>query len=271
VCCTPTADGTPSIKGQVIGGRWKILHNFLRRASFADVFVGCGISTRAAEAGIKTADNHTVAGASPLCYLRNDTPDQFSGTVTVSLISFETGKVAFLTKIEASASAVGNEGSVQLFCPDGKSLLGTNVPSTTECGTFATFLQSAGCDPTSCYLEARVDSATPAAAGMLHGHNELLLAAPLQLSLPPIQLQVLTAAVVAVDGSVTVTVTADRVGVAVFVWLSTLAAGRFEPNGFMMAAKQTEVKFVPFGEAADVATLKASTRVEHLGGHLAPE
>lgn len=57
-----------------------------------------------------------------------------------------------------------------------------------------------------------------------------------------------------------------------FVWLSTLAAGRFEPNGVMMGAggaKRTEVKFVPFGQQpADVPTLRASIRVEHLGQHL---
>ena len=54
------------------------------------------------------------------------------------------------------------------------------------------------------------------------------------------------------------------------MWLSTLDAGRFEPNGFMMGVKQMEVKFMPFGEPgpADVATLRASIRVEHLGGHL---
>ena len=47
--------GTAAAKGQVIGGRWKILHNLMRQSSFADVFVGCGIATRNPEAGIQTA------------------------------------------------------------------------------------------------------------------------------------------------------------------------------------------------------------------------
>ena len=55
--------------------------------------------------------------------------------------------------------------------------------------------------------------------------------------LPPIKLAVcIASAEVAADGSAAVSVTADRGGVAAYVWLSTRAAGGFEPNGFMMAA-----------------------------------
>lgn len=272
--------GTPAADGQVIGGRWKILHNLMRQSSFADVFVGCGIATHAPEASIQTADSTTVGAASPLCYLRNDTPDRFVGTVTVSLIALATGRVSSLATIAASVAAIGDEGegSAELFCPNGSTLLGPNVSTAAECGTFAALLLSApNCDPASCYLDVRVDpsnNSTAAGGSALHGHNELLLAAPLQLKLPPVQLKVVAAAEAsAADGSVAVTVTADRVGVAAYVWLSTLAAGRFEPNGFMMGAdgaEQMEVKFVPFGDrAADLPTLRASVRVEHLGGHLA--
>ena len=37
-----------------------------------------------------------------------------------------------------------------------------------------------------------------------------------------------------------------------YVWLSTSAAGRFEPNGFMMATRTATVKFVPFAVGTDV-------------------
>lgn len=166
-------------------------------------------------------------------------------------------------------------------------LLGANVPTGTGCGTFASLVQSApGCDPTTCYLDVRVhpssgslsrssSAGTPnsGTGDVLYGHNELLLAAPLQLKLPALQLEVEAATQAAVDdGGVAVTVTADRVGVAAYVWLSTLAAGRFEPNGFMLGAdgaKRAEVKFIPFGQQpVDVPTLRASVRVEHLGQHL---
>ena len=287
--------GTAAAKGQVTGGRWKILHNLMRQSSFADVFVGCGIATSAPEASIQTADNRTIGKASPLCYLRNDTPDRFIGVVTVTMIALQTGKVTPLATIPASVAGLGTdgeEGSAQLFCPNGKALLGSTVPSgtSTECGTFASLMQSSApaCDPTSCYLDVRVepssssssdsDSADSAAVdktnGVLLGHNELLLAAPSQLKLPPIELKVELAAAQASpeDGSVAVTVAAESGGVAAYVWLSTLAAGRFEPNGFMMGAngaKKIEVRFIPFGQQpVDLPTLRASVRVEHLGGHL---
>ena len=44
--------GTP-VHGQVIGGRWKILHNFMRRSAFVDVFVVCGIATHSSAAGVQ--------------------------------------------------------------------------------------------------------------------------------------------------------------------------------------------------------------------------
>jgi beta-mannosidase len=274
--------GTAAAKGQVIGGRWKILHNFMRQSSFVDVFVGCGIATRNPEASIQTADSESIGGSSPLCYLRNDMPDRFVGTVTVSLIALGTGKITPLTTIAASVAAIGDavEGSAQLFCPDGKALLGPNVSSATECGTFTSLLQSVPeCDPTSCYIDVRVepavlDGVSPSnSTGSLplYGHNELLLAAPLQLKLQPITVEAVVAPDVRTDSSVAVTLTADRVGVAAYVWLSTLAAGRFEPNGFMMGAgnRQMVVRFVPFGQQpTDVPTLRASIRVEHLGEHL---
>ena len=79
---------------------------------------------------------------------------------------------------------------------------------------------------------------------------------------------------------------------AVYVWLSTLAQGRFEENGIVLLPGEMVVKvstqdqyvspaglltdclclqFVPMasGEALDVATLKATLRVEHLQQHLA--
>jgi hypothetical protein len=75
-----------------------------------------------------------------------------------------------------------------------------------------------------------------------------------------------------------VAVQADSTGVAAYVWLSTLAAGFFEPNGFMLAERSKTIKtiktikFMPFGtlSADGVALLQASVRVEHLGEHLPP-
>ena len=108
--------------------------------------------------------------------------------------------------------------------------------------------------------------------GLLYAHNEQLLAAPFQLQLPHIKLsvQVPTPAVASDNSSVAVEVKSDHAGVAAFVWLSTLAEGRFEPNGFMLAEASKTIKFVPFGTPSEamVGLLQASVRVEHLAEHL---
>ena len=61
--------GTPGVPGQVVGGRWKPLHYFLRKSAFADVVAVCG--------------------KGGLCFVKNDRPMQpFAGTVTVTFVPF---------------------------------------------------------------------------------------------------------------------------------------------------------------------------------------
>jgi hypothetical protein len=57
---------------------------------------------------------------------------------------------------------------------------------------------------------------------------------------------------------------------AVYVWLSTLAQGRFEENGLIVLPREERVvRFVAFGEEElDVELLRSSLRVEHLQQHL---
>jgi beta-mannosidase len=61
--------GTPSVQGQVVGGRWKPLHYLLKSSTFADVLVACG------------ADGQ--------CFLKNDLAAKpFSGQVLVESVFF---------------------------------------------------------------------------------------------------------------------------------------------------------------------------------------
>jgi beta-mannosidase len=263
------------VKGQVIGGRWKIMHNFLRQAAYVDVYAGCGAAVASSEAGVLAADGTSTGKLAPLCYLRNDSPLPFSGAVVVSLIALASGELTKVAEISAEVGAGGAAAS--LFCPDGDSLLGSTVSSVATCGNFTSLLASAGCEPTTCFLDVRVKATTEARDDVLYAHNELLLAAPFQLQLPQIKLSVSAAAAVNDDGSVSVAVQADSTGVAAYVWLSTLAAGFFEPNGFMLAERSKTIKTIkffgmPFGtlSADGVALLQASVRVEHLGEHLPP-
>jgi hypothetical protein len=106
-----------------------------------------------------------------------------------------------------------------------------------------------------------VDASTAFASmgGTVLARNLLPLVAPGQFELPTSKV----GATVADDGTITLTATAT----AVYVWLSTLAQGRFSQNGMVLRPGKTTVLFVPFGEL-DVAGLRESLRVEHLQQHL---
>lgn len=62
------------------------------------------------------------------------------------------------------------------------------------------------------------------------------------------------------SGTVHVKVSTDNI--ALFVTLTTLAAGRFEDNCFLLENEKT-VEFIPFGKM-DLDLLKSSLRVEHV-------
>lgn len=263
-----------------------MLHNFMRQSSYADVFAGCGVAVGGA-AGVLAADGFSLGKLPSLCYLRNDHSTPFSGTIIVSLVALSNGKTTKLAEI--SAEVGGGGGASALFCPTGGRLLGTTANQTAVCGSYASVLAVAGCKPTTCYLDISITSAEHAgktdgyseeSTGVLYAHNEQLLAAPFQLQLPRINLSVHVpeSTASAEDGAVNVEVQADTGGVAAYVWLSTLAAGRFAPNGFMMNNRSKIVKFIPFEtvlpqvrhEVAEetLRLLRQSTRVEHLGEHL---
>ena len=79
-----------------------------------------------------------------------------------------------------------------------------------------------------------------------------------------------TATVASVDeenGTASITLVSKSEGVALYVWLSTLAHGRFEDNGFMLLPGTATLDFIAFG-SLDSQSLQASLRVEHLGEHL---
>jgi hypothetical protein len=116
------------------------------------------------------------------------------------------------------------------------------------------------------------------AGGYTLSRNLLPLAKPALFNLPPATvtatvkttstdtMTATTSASLTAAASVTVRSNAT----ALFVWLSTRAAGRFEDNAFAMAGESSrEIRFIPFGtEPLDTALLTKSLRVEHLQQHL---
>ena len=64
--------GTPTVKGQVVGGRWKPLHYIYKRTLYQDIIAVCG--------------------AEGMCYVKNDGMADFIGSVKVVSIAFSSGE-----------------------------------------------------------------------------------------------------------------------------------------------------------------------------------
>jgi len=85
--------GTP-LKGQVLGGRWKPLHYWLKKSIYTDVTASCGVNG--------------------VCFIRNDLPARtFTGEVTVNSVEFATGNIKKLTSKKVDMAA--GPGIVQWF------------------------------------------------------------------------------------------------------------------------------------------------------------
>ena len=245
--------GSPSREGQVVGGRWKPLHHFLRRSSFADVTASCGSAT------LQLVDAGPNATGATLCVIKNDTPRPFKGTVTVEMLHFATART--VTLLAAHPVELGpGAGAASFFCPDGAAGV---------CPTFEALFAAAGCAGGGADCLMRVVVASPSAADnvLLLADNVLPLAAPSLLKLPT---ATITATVVAGGGALhVVEVECVSEGLALYVWLSTTASCRFADNGFLMRPGKAKVEVVVFA-GFDAAELEATLRVEHLAEHLVP-
>jgi beta-mannosidase len=214
---------------QVVGGRWKPLHHLMASHLYRDVLAVCG------DAGV--------------CYVRNDGAlAPFAGTVAASLTRFATSEAVPLKAVPVALPR--GAFALQYFC------LGSGTPEA-GCEGVADVLSSAGCAPGACALTLAVDDA----GGARVDFNFQLLAAPSQLALPRANVSVDLGPARPGDGAVRVDVRADAF--ALYVWISTLAQGRFEDNFFAMPAGLRSVYFLPF-EGFNATELAATIRVEHV-------
>jgi hypothetical protein len=263
-----------------------------------------------------TRNIHARAGPTQ-CFVKNDSPFPFDGEVEVSLVHFATGAVSPLGTTRAHLAA--GAGTSAFFCPgdaDASPAAARRVTARNNadddddddddddtaaappCPEFAQLFQTAGCanGGADCIMRDTVtsSSSSPPPPSLLLADNVLPLAAPSAFVLPDANVSV--AGVVAVDGTTAnVTVESTSTGVALYVWLSTLAHGRFSQNGFMMSsppppmsssskgsafaaftttaatttttATVVVVQFLSFGPL-DLPRLQSTLRVEHLGQHL---
>merc|ERR1712217_170925 len=124
--------GSPSQPGQVVGGRWKPLHYFLRKSAYADVMAACG------NAKLQLNDAGPTASGATMCYVKNDSPRAFSGTVTVELIHFATAAVSRVANVPVTLAA--GSGTTSFFCPDASGIVfsQSHAAIALQCPTFET-------------------------------------------------------------------------------------------------------------------------------------
>jgi hypothetical protein len=216
--------------GQVMGGRWKPLHYFYKASLMTDVMATCGA----------TANMHgrPAAPDQNQCYLSNHRPSRaFSGTVT--LTSFDhfgdgTGKVL----LQHAAALPQGPGAIEWFGPRGA------LPAGNDSALISTVRDE---------------------GGAVVSEHMVQLATPEHINVPVAKLSLAIADRPNTDGSIDIGVTSDKV--ALWVTLTTRAAGRFSNNVFFLPATTKTVQFVPFSAstaADDLATLTSSLRVEDL-------
>jgi len=234
--------GPRGYPGQVLGGRWKPLHNLLAATLFGDVFVACGSAGQ--------------------CYARNDSPMAgVAGSVVLGLVSLATGAAAApATRLPLNLPP--GPAAVSFFCAaDGA----TSGP----CRPWAAVLAAAGCKPdgSDCLLDASVADAS----GATLASNPSLLAPPSAL-IAALRAPALAFALEspAPPAGAPIRVTVTAAAPALFVTLTTLAQGHFDANAFFLAPgadNAAVVRFVPLpgSDAASVyAELGATLRIQSL-------
>lgn len=185
--------GNPNMPGQVIGGRWKPLQYWYAKSIYADVMSTCGTGGE--------------------CYIRNDAPKPFKGTLTLRSTAFVDGKVSELIKRDLSLPA--GAGVLQWFHSD----------------------EVAALNGSTHILESIVTSSD----GSVASSNVIPFATPEKMMLA--KSNVVVTAVTKENGDMVAHVTTDAV--AMYVTLTTLAHGNFEDNSFLLVPPGRDVKFLP--------------------------
>ena len=95
--------------------------------------------------------------------------------------------------------------------------------------------------------------------------NHIAFTYPKHMALPRAKVSFAVADKPNADGSVAVSVSADKF--ALFVTLTTLAQGRFSDNAFPMRPGTLQLTFIPV-TGFELAELKATIRVEHAATYM---
>ena len=158
------------------------------------------------------------ASGPALCYIRNDLPTPFSGSVTVAAIHLEGGQSTQLSSIKVSLPAGG--GALGFFCADKSTTVSAGLPN---CTTFDELFKGApGCNhgAQDCMLNVTV----VADGGGVVSENILPLALPSALRLPDANVSYTVAEGEGAieDKAASVKVSLTSATTAAYVWLTTL-------------------------------------------------
>lgn len=219
--------GNPNFPGQVIGGRWKPLHYWYKSHLFADVVAHCGKGGQ--------------------CYVRNDAPVPFRGSITLQTTSFADASVEVVYQQNISLEA--GAGTVKFF---EVSALAALDGSTTH------------------VLEAIVLDGT---FGKQMSKSVVPFTTPEHMALQRAELSV--SARLGPGGAFIADVTTKTA--AMYVTLTSLAHGNFEDNAFLLRPPGLQVKFLP-AEPSPHGSLDAafqifatSLRVEDVSAYMPRE
>mmetsp|Transcript_20858 Transcript_20858/g.26593 ORF Transcript_20858/g.26593 Transcript_20858/m.26593 type:complete len:347 (+) Transcript_20858:369-1409(+) len=230
--------GPARYPGQVIGGRWKPLQYWYMNSIFTDVTCACGLDG--------------------ICYVKNDSPFPFSGSLLIEVESFKDSK------------------SVAIYSE--KKLRMREGPATILALTLEALKEVDG-------KQSIVHAVIVDANKKIVSDNWIPYATPGEMALPnaslsfTIQRCELHDDVVEISNDkysscypVKIVVKTDHI--AMYVTLTTLAQGRFSDNAFVLKGNSTKiVEFIPFVTGSfdhkeELELLKKTLRVEHVRSYI---
>ena len=231
-------------------GRYKPLHYQLGRSTYSDQLATC----------------NTAAA----CYVTNDSPVVFAGSLSVRLPNVQTGATGLLTNTSSLQLGAGPFVTAW-FCGTGHAsdiVAAHQRPTPLHCRpwTAVPTWKQVGCTVggANCVAIVQVSSS----AGGLRSDNVLPFQPPYKMRLSPNA--TVTAAVgrrTALRDAVEILLTASAP--ALYVVLTTKVEGRFSDNAMLVEGPRT-VTFVGWDKISDaqLALLRSSLRVEHLSQQL---
>lgn len=254
--------GAVSYPGQVVGGRWRLLHYFLRREIWVDTLATCGV------------DGY--------CFVRSDSLEAQNCSVQVGVLNFAKGSRTVVMTKSGVSLGVG-AGQLERFC------FGTGGSVRHGCTPLQNILTAAGHGACWNTTTGRVGCALEVSTRVIGSgrsyENMLLLETPQHLALPAASVSLEIAAAPAAPAAqavgnhpgrvIVANITLKSTATALFVTLTTRAYGRFSDNGFtLVRGEERKIQFVQIGSgsiAKTVATLRSTIRVEHLHAATHPE